>query len=503
MKEIWIKTVLFIGILLSVSAGLSEILRKKWNFREDNAATGIVTGFYEEPAHTLDVVYFGMSTMRNGISPLTIWQNYGITGYSRAGSVQPAVVSCYLMQETFDFQSPSVIVMEAGTLMDLVAVEGNDYDYCEGKIHENIDYMRSSKWKWELAREISQDSDLSIISLMMPLYRYHDRWSDIEAQDFEYLQWDKRYPYKGQYPVSIISAYQFPDNYMKSEEDGSLLDEKTKQYVRKMKKLCDEKGCEFLLIKMPTSAWNLTYQKLTREFANELGCEFLDYNSGELRERIGLEAAGDYIDAGSHLNIRGADKISLHLGQYLQETYGLKDKRGEIALGQWDFDSLLYEREKKSCELAGTRNILDYLKMIQDENYNIMFSTRYDTSAYFTPELYEHMKALGLKEDLSEEMYSSYGAMIAQGEVLFEKKRRNNETVDYYNKELRISVSSTCSFSQTNSSSITIDGVEYSNNKLGLNIVVFDTKLNRVVNSKTFDIGKTGGPNLGGKKSTQ
>lgn len=497
MKKVVIKGILFAGIFLIISAGISEILRKKWNFREDNAASRIVTGFYEEPAHTLDVAYFGMSTMRNGISPLTIWKNYGITGYSRAGSVQSAVVSYYLLQETFDYQSPSVIVMEAGTLMDLVAVEGNDYDYSEGKIHENIDYMRNSKWKWKLAREIAEDSDLSIISLLVPLYRYHDRWTDIEAQDFEYLQWDKRYPYKGQYPVNVISDYKFPDSYMNSKDEEVTLDEKSKQYVRRMKELCDEKGCEFLLVKMPTSAWNQTYQRLTEEFAKEIGCGFVDYNEKELREAVDLEAAGDYIDAGSHLNTMGAKKISQHLGQYLQETYGLADKRGEIALGQWDFDSMLYEREEKSYVLAATGSIIDYLELLQDKSYHIMFSTRYDTSTYFTPQVYERMKALGLKEDLSEEMYSSYGAMIAQGQVLFEKKKRNNETVSYYNKELRISISSTCSFSQTNFSSIVIDGVEYSNNRLGLNIVVYDTKLNRVVNSKTFDIGKTGGPNLG------
>lgn len=103
------KGMIFLGILGCTAYILSPVLTRKYEYKTDYAAMEIARGFYAEPADTLDVLYLGSSYMRNGISPLEIWHDYGITGYARTGSQQAPIVSYYLLKEAFQTQSPKSV----------------------------------------------------------------------------------------------------------------------------------------------------------------------------------------------------------------------------------------------------------------------------------------------------------------------------------------------------------------------------------------------------------
>lgn len=55
----------------------------------------------------------------------------------------------------------------------------------------------------------------------------------------------------------------------------------------------------------------------------------------------------DSRDGGNYLNIRGADKISAWLGDYLNQNYELTDHRGSQEYAEWQVDLAKYK--KKRC----------------------------------------------------------------------------------------------------------------------------------------------------------
>ncbi len=489
-----LKGIIFMGILVCMAFFLSPVLIRKYEYKEDSGAMEIARGFYAEPENSLDVLYLGSSYMRNGISPLEIWHNYGITGYSRASSQQAPIISYYLLKEAFQTQSPEVVVYEASFLINTQTSETSDYDAREGKLREAIDFMKLSRTKIELVREIVENSSLSYTSLLVPGYRYHERWTDLGKIDFQTLGADP-YAYKGQYPALTISAYEIREEYM---ADGSCdepadLDATTAYYVERMQELCREHGAELILVHMPNTIWDDNRYKMIAEYARSHELVFLDYCTDELRTEIGFDSKTDSWDGGAHLNIIGAGKVSKHFGNYLKEQFQIEDKRDNEVYAGWNDDYRMYMYEKLAKEVIKETNLSDFLDLIDQPNYLVLVAGKSDTALYFTDEIYEKMRKLGFKENLAETFYSSYIGAVQDGACIYEKKD-TNKAVNYAfsYKEHYISLMSESKRGASSICSIQIDGKEESNNAAGLNFVVMDTELDRIITAKRFNIGNTG-----------
>ncbi|MCM1568118.1 MAG: hypothetical protein NC081_01575 [Roseburia sp.] len=493
MKKI-LRSIFIMGIVLIFSViSMSYVFSKKWNYMDDNAATEIMKGYYDEPDNTLDIIYLGFSAVRNGISSLEIWNEYGYTGYSRASSIQPPIVSYWLLEETFQHQSPKVVFYEASGLCNVTAESLNDYEENEGKLHEVVDNMPWSVPKIKMINSICENSELSFLSLASPLYRYHDRWEELTKEDFA-LSSDNHYAYKGQYPAITTTAYEYPEgSFDVISEEPLAIDDTTAYCVELMKQLCEQNGAELVLLKMPTVTWTNEKHHLIRQYAEEKGLKFLDYAVQDTMEAVNLNTKTDFKDYGAHLNVNGATKVSKSLGEFLSDNYELTDKRGKTGYEQWDLDYQRYEREWKAYELTKCSDIFSYIDMLSDEDYLVAVTSRYDTSTYFTEEIYEQMKTLGLEVDHSRYPFNSYVALVDGGEAVYEEvsvsQRVEYQTVldgvDIY----LMSESDRLSESYMN---ISINDTLEAETRSGLNFVVYDKTLGRVIDSKAFNTGKTG-----------
>ena len=282
-----LKGIIFIGMLVCVLCILSPILTRKYEYKTDYAAMEIARGFYAEPEDSLDVLYFGSSYMRNGISPLEIWHDYGITGYARAGSQQAPIVSYYLLKEAFQTQSPKVVVYEASFLVNTRTSESNNYDARENRLREAMDFMKLSKVKMELVSEIVAHSSLSYADLLLPAYRYHERWTDLGEIDFQSLG-AAPYAYKGQYPALTISAYETREDYMAQGgcDEPAALDATTAYYVERMQELCRAHNAELVLVHMPHTGWDDNRYQIISEYAQSHGLPYLDYSTDRDRKSV-------------------------------------------------------------------------------------------------------------------------------------------------------------------------------------------------------------------------
>ena len=108
------------------------------------------------------------------------------------------------------------------------------------------------------------------------------------------------------------------------------------EYLDKMRLLCKENGTELILIKAPSvyPYWYDQYDAQIEEYAAKHGLAF--YNFLDNVEEIGIDYQVDTYDAGLHMNLSGATKLSTYFARILSEKHNLPDHRGDAA-----FDELL------------------------------------------------------------------------------------------------------------------------------------------------------------------
>ncbi|MCM1568112.1 MAG: hypothetical protein NC081_01545 [Roseburia sp.] len=491
---IWpvLKSVLFLLLFFALGFFVNSVLQQKWNFEDNKAAQQIVQGYYEEEDNTLDVLYLGASTVRNAISPLEIFHKYGITGYSRASSIQIPEVSYYFLLETLEKQDLKAVVLDVTMLNQ----EIEKIPELEAKMHEAVDYMPWSEYKKQLIAEVSQNRGFSPTGFFFPLYVYHDRWEELAKEDFTKLDKIQKYVYKGQYPTIDVKSYHFGEHYMETDsekpDEEYLLSDLSKEYFQKMIRICEEKGIALILMKAPGANWNWTRHRTIQDFADANGIDYIDFCNPELLQEIQFDASTDFADEGMHVNISGSKKISDYIGAYLVEKCHMENKKDNPQYSEWEKDYKLYKRLLTDFEMSRQSEFYDFLNCLQGEDYFVLVSTRNDTAKLLSKDIKAMMGELGLNGDSFENSFQSYIAVIDNGNVIYEE--HGEEQIDYSGilDGHMLRISSYANAYAGNRASIYIDGENYSTNKAGFNFVVYDKELQMVVCTKSFNTGYNG-----------
>ena len=107
-----------------------------------------------------------------------------------------------------------------------------------------------------------------------------------------------------------------------------------------------EKGAELILIKAPSvyPYWYDEYDVQIEDYAAEHGLCF--YNFLDHVEEIGIDYQTDTYDAGLHMNLDGATKLTTWFGRLLAEGHGLEDHRSDPEIAAVYEEKLrLYDEE--------------------------------------------------------------------------------------------------------------------------------------------------------------
>ena len=294
---------------------------------------GALTGEYYGNAGNNDVIFIGDCEVYENFSPITLWEEYGITSYIRGSAQQTIWQSYYLMEETFQYETPEVMIFNVLSMKyDTPASTGRSSQR-EAYNRMTLDTMRWSEAKWNaVLASMTEEEKLwqSMFTYLFPILRYHDRWSQLTSEDFTY--WFRREqvsdngylmqtgvkPCTGEYAQPPLADYSFSENSW--------------YYLDKMVRLCADRGTQLVLIKAPSLSpvwWN-EWDVQIEEFADENGLLYI--NMLEYQEEIGIDWNTDTYDAGLHLNAHGAEKAALWLGGILAKECGVPDRRGEEAI---------------------------------------------------------------------------------------------------------------------------------------------------------------------------
>lgn len=480
MKKKIISFTAFWLIFLLLFHVVSGILIPKWNDIQGIPGTR-TEDFYSQEKNTMDAMFFGSSFIYYSISPLPIWDNYGITSYSFGNPGQRIWTSYYYMEEAFKYQKPKVVFYEVGT------------SYVEEQAREewnrqNLDYLRMSLTKWNAIKAIRKGTKETTASYLFPGLRYHDRWQELSENDFD-RSMDTGYYGKGSLMRFGAKPVKRADRRAWMQDTGEELTfpKENEKYLDKMIELCEKNGAELVLLRLPNIYWTKNLNQMIQKLADEKGLTFLDYNT--FPREYGLNWKTDTTDKGDHMNVVGNEKVSNYLGAYMKEHYGFEDKRENPEYASWVENSEHFQVMYEKNRIANIVDINEYLNKIQEDCYTAVLTVKGDVGEYLSEDSKTILRSMGVSENMMVSRESGYIGILDSGTIV--EQMEGQERLEYKSMvgEIKIEAESGGQL-YGNISSTLIDGTEYSPGNKGINIVVYDKDLKRVVDSVSFNTSR-------------
>lgn len=313
---------------------------------------GNFTQEYYRDASGHELLIIGNCESYENISPMKLWEEYGITSYIRGNANQLIPQSYYLLKEALRYEKPKAVLLN---IQAMTVAEQSSEEY-------NRMIFDGMKWSSEKLQGIlnSRVEGESLTEYVFPVLRYHSRWQELTREDFLYAFQEKPpKSYNGYYLRADIRPFTgFPTERRRSDYS---FPEKNVIYLERIADLCQENGMELVLMKAPSMypEWVEPYEEQIREFADARGILYL--NTLFYMEEIGLDLSLDTYDEGLHLNVYGAEKLSVWLGEKLKEQYGFTDFRGQSKLAE-AYERRLEEYRQEKEEQRAEFEHLGYIR---------------------------------------------------------------------------------------------------------------------------------------------
>lgn len=332
MKKVFrfVATILILGIFL---LGLQRLLMPK--YMSGVFEGGMIEEYYGE-VKDHDIIFIGDCEVYENFSTKVLWEKYGINSYIRGSAEQLVWQSYYIMEETFQYEKPKAVVFNVLSLM-----------FNEPQ-KETYNRMTLDGMRWSAAKvksiKASMMEEEHFIEYVFPLLRYHSRWNELTKEDFKYFWKKDNVTFNGYYMrVDVLPAENVPKGRPLSDYQFG---DNAYYYLDKMVELCKENNVELILVKAPSlyPYWYEQWDSQISDYAVEHNLKY--YNFLDYIDEIGLDFNTDTYDAGLHLNLSGAEKLSSYFGQILVDELNLKSRKEETDLSQrWSEKADAYNRE--------------------------------------------------------------------------------------------------------------------------------------------------------------
>lgn len=259
-------------------------------------------GYLAYGEEELDAVFVGCSEFYASVSPLYLWEHWGITSYNASSGAQRIYQSDDYVHSILKAHRPRLILLDGYA----VVREG----YCDDALFG----MAAQYW---------------------PVFHYHNNWKQFSWKMMTApLRYTNRVEGKGYRPEDKVVPVDM-DGYMEARDGTERFPLLNRLYLRHIRNVCRAHGVTLAVVVIPSPAnWNGWYSDALKQETDRLGIPLVDLN--DHLEELGLDPATDFRDEGDHLNVSGAEKVSGFLGALLRETYHLPDHRGDPAFDTWD-----------------------------------------------------------------------------------------------------------------------------------------------------------------------
>ncbi len=330
---------IFLAAAVTVIFLLQRLLMPK--YMSDIPEGAFVEEYYEETTEH-EVLFVGDCEVYENFSPITLYEEYGITSYIRGSAQQLAWQSYYLLEDALRYETPKVVVFNVLALK---------YDEPQSEAYNrmSIDGMKWSSSKIGAIQSSMTDSE-HMVEYLFPILRYHSRWSELTLEDVKYMFHKDKVSHNGYYMrVDVRPVEDFPEPDPLADP---RLGDNAMSYLDRIRELCEENGIALVLIKSPSlyPYWYDEWDAQIVEYAETYGLDYFNYV--DLADEIGIDYSTDTYDAGLHLNLSGAEKMASYFGAYLTETYDLTDYREEEEYSRVYAEKIRFYEEMEAAQYA-------------------------------------------------------------------------------------------------------------------------------------------------------
>lgn len=301
-----LRCICFLVVAGVIFAGLTNVFERKtitgvWNY------TAKVNGYFNAQPDTIDVVCFGSSHMYCSINPIVLEKKYGISAYVLATQQQPVKASYYYMLQALKNQSPKVFIFE--TFM----VNWDKKNLTDAIIADATEPLPMSLNKLQMIADLTEGREPKI-PYFLTLFKYHDRWKELQRQDFTFERKEMSDATKGY--VYLEEATPVTKNLFDQPPVINDICSEDLEYLEKMVALCRENNIQLILLYAPFSMDESNYNTCytVEHFADEHELDFI--NGYELITTIDFDFDKDFYDVG-HMNCNGSSKLTEYVGNYL------------------------------------------------------------------------------------------------------------------------------------------------------------------------------------------
>lgn len=417
--------------------------------------------FYALDEDVVDVLFLGSSHCYCSINNSYLWNNYGISSFSLAISGQDLASTYYCFKEALKTQSPKVVCIDAfGVLFDGYEVEGN--------LYRNTLHFKPSVNAYHAVNDMAGENAQDIL-LKWPIV--HTRYAELQKGDFQ-----KEKPvylgYHAEYQTSHIGEI-----VPYWGEETMPISTTAEEWLEKIIALAQENGTQLCFFVAPFVAAEETGMKLkyTQNIAEKYDIPFLNFIN--LKDELSLDPARDFIDS-MHTNYFGAEKVSAYMGEFLWCNYDLTNHYGDEKYAIWEEDLKVRNQEWNIYLLQSTGLLWDYFDVLYSlEDYTYIITTTGDYLDEYSP-ISEYLDYFGLSEDF----YASGGLWVVDNKEVIYKNL--DKDFLYYTD---LGESNLVVNSKDGIRSITVDSTQYQRVNDGINILVYDKVLGKVVDAVGFN----------------
>lgn len=335
------KNIVRISVLLFVIVSLLFFQRLVMpKYMSESPEGAMIAEYYSEEKNH-DVIFIGDCEVYDSFVPAVLWENYGINSYVRGSAQQLIWQSYYILEETLRYETPDVVVFNVLALK-YNAPQKESYN------RMTLDGMKPSVQKWKsVAASMLEEENM--IEYIFPLLRFHSRITALTTEDWKYLFNKNIVTHNGYFMrVDVAPATDIPDARPLGEY---AFGENAMDYLNRITNLCNENGIKLVLVKAPTlyPHWFEQWEQQVEAYAERNNLAYINFL--EIADECNIDYTSDTYDAGLHLNLSGAEKVTMWFGEYLQNEIGLEDHRNEKELNKvWEkkLAAFYEEKEKKT-----------------------------------------------------------------------------------------------------------------------------------------------------------
>ncbi|MGN0348855.1 MAG: hypothetical protein ACI4DR_04900 [Roseburia sp.] len=354
MKRNVIRGSLFILVCIIWMGILTEVMKPKM-MEGFSDVTRKIRGFYAEEENSLDYIFFGSSRMYSALNPAILWNEYGVTSYAFCCNEQAFPVTYYYMQEALARQKPKAVIVD---------ISFGGIETREPMLHLNLDFSRFSLNKIAAIRDNADG--MKILDYLFPIRQWHTNWYSLVENNFRYSFWEKNNLYRGYSYVEMDEPIEMPQyNYPYDMTENMELYymeplPEVLEYIDKMVELAQKYGVELVFVTVPdgSAPENQGYYNGIFQYVNDrddVTC--MNYN---------LKMAGMH-----HLTSDLAEDFTRLVGKDLAGMFEVRDKRGWSGYESWDESVSIYRQEMKAESMNDIVMWSDYIELLKDTNYRI------------------------------------------------------------------------------------------------------------------------------------